>query len=149
MDPAQWRKSKPHPNLELIDRFFAAYGSRDLRALRDVLDANITWTFPGHHPLSGTRSGIDAIVAFFDAMGGIMGSAQPAVEKLVLGVNDQYVVECQHIRTNRADGQNLDQHLCVLWSFANGKIVSGRHLVADQDALDAFYASPPSRAEGS
>ncbi|HSH82221.1 MAG TPA: nuclear transport factor 2 family protein [Herpetosiphonaceae bacterium] len=138
-----------HPNLELIDRFFAAYGNRDLRALQEVLDENAVWTFPGHHALSGTHRGIDALVAFFDAMGRVMASAQPTVEKLVLGVHDQYVVECQQIRTNRADGPNLDQQLCVLWRFANGKIASGCHLAADQDALDAFYATLPlHRPEG-
>jgi uncharacterized protein len=128
-----------HANLDLIDRFFAAYGSRDLTALRDVLAEDATWTFPGHHPLSGTKVGIDAIVTFFDAVGTIMGRSQPTVDKLVLGVNEQYVVECQHIRTNRTDGPNLDQQLCVLWSFAEGKIVSGQHLAADRDAFDAFY----------
>ncbi len=137
----------PNANLELIERFFAAYASRDLRALRDVLDENATWTFPGHHPLSGAHRGIDAIVAFFDAMGSVMGSAQPTVERLVMGVNDQHIVECQHIRTNRADGPDIDQHLCVLWSFANGKITSGQHLAADQDALDAFYAVLPGRGD--
>jgi uncharacterized protein len=130
-----------HPNLDLIDRFFAAYGKRDLAALREVLAEDATWTFPGHHPLSGTKGGIDAIVAFFDAVGSVMGRSQPLVEKLVLGVNEQYVVECQHVRTNRPDGPNLDQQLCVLWSFAEGKIASGQHLVADQDALDAFYTA--------
>jgi ketosteroid isomerase-like protein len=130
-----------HPNLDLIDRFFAAYVQRDRAALRDVLAEDATWTFPGHHPLSGTRVGIEAIVAFFDAVGRLMGSAQPTVDKLVLGVNEQYVVECQHVRTNRPDGPNLDQQLCVLWRFADGKIVSGQHLAVDQDALDAFYAS--------
>jgi ketosteroid isomerase-like protein len=131
----------PHPNLDLIDRFFAAYGNHDLAALRDVLAEDATWTFPGHHPLSGTKVGIDAIVAFFDAVGHIMGRSHPTVDKLVLGVNEQYVVECQYVRTNRADGPNLDQQLCVLWSFADGKIASGRHLAADQDALDAFYTT--------
>ena len=133
-----------HPNLELIDRFFAAYGSRDRAGLRDVLAEHATWTFPGRHPLSGTKVGIDAIVAFFDAVGSVMGNSNPSVEKLVLGVNDAYVVECQQIRTNRADRPNLDQQMCVLWGFENGKIVSGRHLIADQDALDAFYAAVPS-----
>ncbi len=131
----------PHPNLDLIDRFFAACGNHDLAAVRDVLAEDATWTFPGHHPLSGTKVGIDAIVAFFDAVGSIMGSSHPTVEKLVMGVNDHYVVECQHVRTNRADGPNLDQQLCVLWSFAGGKIASGQHLAADQDALDAFYTT--------
>jgi ketosteroid isomerase-like protein len=130
-----------HPNLDLIERFFAAYGKRDFTDLRDVLADNATWTFPGHHPLSGTKVGIDAIVAFFDAVGTIMGSSNPSVEKLVMGANEQYVVECQHIRTSRTDGPNLDQQLCVLWEFENGKIASGRHLAADQEALDAFYTT--------
>ena len=130
-----------HPNLELIDRFFAAYSKYDLPALRAVLSEDAIWTFPGHHPLSGTKVGIDAIIAFFDAVGTVMGSSHPQVEKLVMGVDEQYVVECQHIRTNRTDGPNLNQQLCVLWSFAEGKIVSGQHLAADQDALDAFYTA--------
>ena len=130
-----------HPNLDLIDQFFAAYGKRDFAGLRDVLDEHASWTFPGHHLLSGTMVGIDAIVTFFDAVGSIMGTSRPNVDKLVVGVSDQHVVECQHVRTNRADGPNLDQQLCVLWSFADGKIASGRHLVADQDALDAFYTA--------
>jgi hypothetical protein len=58
----------PNANLELIERFFAAFASPELRALRDVLDENASWTFPGHHPLSGAHRGIDAIVAFFDAV---------------------------------------------------------------------------------
>lgn len=128
-----------HPNLDLIDRFFAAYASRDREALGEVLAADATWTFPGHHPLSGTHAGIDAIAAFFDAMGQLMGRAAPTVERLVLGVNEHYVVECQHLRTGRADGPNVDQPLCVLWHVVDGKISSGRHLVADQDALDALW----------
>jgi hypothetical protein len=58
----------------------------------------------------------------------------------VLGVNDQYVVECLHIRTNRTDGPNLDQQLCVLWSFANGKIVSGQPWRQTKMPLTRLYA---------
>lgn len=57
--------------------------------------------------MSGTKDDIDAIVAFFDALGSVMGRSQPTVEKFVLGVNEQYVVECQHVRSNRPDGPNL------------------------------------------
>jgi uncharacterized protein len=130
-----------HPNLERIDAFFAAYGKRDHEALRQVLADNATWTFPGHHPLSGTKIGIDEVVALFDAIGSVMGSSNANVEKLVIGANEQYIAECQYIRTNRVEGPNLDQQLCVLWSFENGKIVSGRHLAADQDALDMFFTT--------
>jgi len=130
-----------HPHLELIDRFFAAYGTHDREGLLAVVAEHATWTFPGHHHLSGTKVGIDAIVAFFDAVGSVMGSSNANVDKLVTGVNAQYVVECQHIRTNRAVGPNIDQQLCVLWGFEEGKIASGRHLTADQDALDAFFTT--------
>ncbi len=129
-----------HPNLDLIDNFFEAYGKHDLDGIRQVLAENAMWTFPGHHPLSGTKAGIDEIVAFFDAMGNIMGSSNVKVEKLVMGVNENYAVECQHIWTNRADGQNLDHLWCVLWKFEDGKITEGRHLAADQYAVDKFFA---------
>lgn len=128
-----------HPNLDLLDRFFAAYGSRDRNALRSTLAADATWTFPGHHALSGTKCGVDAIAAFFDAMGAVMGRAQLHVETLATGVGDVSVSQCQHLRTNRQMGPNLDQPVCVLWRFASGVIVSGQHLVADADALDAFF----------
>ena len=130
-----------HPNLELIDKFFSAYGARDVAGLREVLAEQAAWTFPGHSAVSGAHTGIDAIVALFDAIGSAMAAANPSVEKLVVGVSDGYVAECQYVRTNRAAGPNIDQRLCVLWSFASGKIVSGQHLAADQDALDVFYAA--------
>jgi ketosteroid isomerase-like protein len=130
-----------HPNLDLIEQFFAAYAARDLAGLRAVLAEDAIWTFPGQHPLGGTKQGIDAIVAFFDAMGAAVGGSQPHIERLVLGVNDQYVAECQHLRTQRAGGPNLDQPLCVLWRFAHGKIVSGQHLVADQAGVDMFFTA--------
>ena len=127
------------PHQDLIDKFFAAYGARDLDALGTILAEEITWTFPGHHRLSGTHVGVAAIVAFFDAMGAVLGQANPTVERLVTGAGARHLVECQHIRTNRPHGPNLDQPLAVVWTVDAGKIVAGQHLVADQDALDAFF----------
>ena len=133
-----------HPNLELIEHFFAAYTKRDRASLQEVLAEGATWIFPGNHPLSGRHTGADAIVAFFDAMGRSMGGAGASVEGLVQGVGARHVVECQHIRTSRPGGPNLDQPLCVLWQFEDGKIISGQHLIADQAQLDAFFnAQPP------
>ena len=128
-----------HPNLDLIDRFFAAYGARDLAALREVVAEDVTWNFPGRNPLSGTRRGVDEVVAFFDAMGGVMGGSAIQVERLISAVNDAYVVEVQHITTHRADGHNLDHQWCVLWRFENGRIAEGRHLASDQYAADEFF----------
>ena len=128
-----------HPNLDLIIKFFEAYGKRDFDGLRRVLADNAKWTALGQHPLSGVRNGFDQVIAFFDAMGVVMGRSNVKVEKLVVGANDNYVVECQHVWTNRDDGHNLDHLVCVLWKFENGKIVEGRHFFADPQAVNNFF----------
>ena len=128
-----------HSNIEIIGQFFEAYGKRDMDGLSLVLGNDVRWIFPGRNPLSGTKNGIAEVVAFFDRMGGIMARSGVTAEVLVTGVNEDYVVECQHIWTNRADGVNLDHRWCVLWTFKDGKIIEGRHLAADQYEADRFF----------
>jgi ketosteroid isomerase-like protein len=128
-----------HPNLDIINKFFEAYGQHDETGIQQVLADNVKWIFPGRHPVSGTKAGMDEVIAFFDTLGGIMGKSNVKVEKLVTGVNDRYVAECQHVSTDREDGYNLDQYWCVLWKFEYGKIIEGRHLAADQYAVDEFF----------
>ncbi len=60
-----------HPNLDLIVKFFEAYGKRDLDGLGRVLADNVKWTALGQHPLGGVRNGFDQVIAFFDAMGAL------------------------------------------------------------------------------
>ncbi len=134
-----------HPNLHIIDKFFEAYGKRDMNSIRQVMSDDARWTFPGHHPLAGVRNGIDEVLAAFDAMGEIMGRSYINVVKLVVGANDDYVVECQHVRTNRADGNNLDHTECVLWRFADGKIVEGTHFFADPEHVNRFFNRIPGK----
>lgn len=124
---------------DVIDRFFAAYAARDLEALSAVLAADATWTFPGNHRLSGTYVGVAAIVEFFDAMGAVLASADPTIERLAQGAGEKHLIECQSIRTNRPDGPNLDTRLAVLWTLDAGVVRAGQHLAADQAALDAFF----------
>ncbi len=126
-------------NLKLIDCFFEAYGSRNLDALKEIVGEDFIWSFPGRNPLSGIKRGISEVVDFFDAMGKIMGDSNITVEKLVMGANDDYVLECQHIKSNRQDGINLDHQWCVLWRFKEGKITEGRHFAADQYHADDFF----------
>lgn len=126
-------------NQELVDRFFAAYGARDMEAVRLVMSDDVRWTALGQHPLAGVKNGLEEVIAFFDGMGAVMGKSNPRVEKLVVGENDNYLVECQRVWTNRADGHDLDHRVCVLWRFENGKIVEGTHFFADPQATDTFF----------
>jgi len=126
-------------NQDIINKFFDSYIKRDFDSIRQVMADNVTWTFLGRHKLAGVKTGIDQVVAFFDTMDGIMSNSKPAVDKLVIGSNDNYIIECQHIKTNRADGINIDHHVCVLWTFENEKIISGRHFFADPKSADTFF----------
>jgi hypothetical protein len=72
-------------------------------------------------------------------MGSIMGSSNTQVEKLVLGISEDYVSECQYIHTQREDNINLNQNMCVLWKFREGKIIEGQHLVSDQKEADYYF----------
>ena len=128
-----------HPNFDLIDRFFDAYGRHDLAALRTVLAGEAVWVFPGRNRFSGTHRGAEAIMAFFDAMGGVMGQSGVKAESLFREANNRYVVESQHVWTNRAAGRNLDTQWCVRWAFENGRLVEGRHFAADPYEVDEFF----------
>ena len=135
----------PHSKFEIIDQFFDAYSRHDIAALQVVLAENAAWVFPGRNRFSGTHQGAEAIAAFFDAMGGVMGQSNIKAETLFREADDHYAVESQHVWTNRADGRNLDTQWCVRWAFKDGKIVEGRHFAADQCAVDEFFGKDPAR----
>lgn len=126
-------------NTAIVNRFFEAYGRHDQYAIQQVVSENIKWKFPGRNPLSGTKIGIEEVLKFFDTMGNIMGQSEIKVEKLIVQENDFYLLECQHIWTNREDGINLDHHWCVLWKFEDGKLVEGKHFSEDQYEVDEFF----------
>ena len=125
----------------VIDRFFEAYSKHDFGAIREVMAEDVIWIFMGQHPLAGVKNGIEDVVAFFDNMGAIMGSSKVKADQLVTGSNDNFLVECQHITTHREDGDNIDHHVCVLWTFEKNKIKQGRHFFADPHAADHFFAA--------
>ncbi len=130
-------------NLETIEQFFSAYQQGDRGQIEQLLATEAAWTFPGQHPLAGVKKGIHAILAFFDEMGSVMAKSNAQVEKLAVVDKPGFVIEVQHIRTNREKGENLDRQICVLWQFSQGKIISGRHFTADLPALDRFFADQP------
>lgn len=128
-------------NQAIINQFFEAYSKHDFAAIRKVMTEDVIWIFMGQHPLAGVKNGIEDVVTFFDNMGAVMGQSGVKVQKLVTGSNDNFLVECQHIVTHREDGNNVDHHVCVLWTFENSKIKEGRHFFADPHAADGFFSA--------
>ncbi|MDD4971247.1 MAG: SRPBCC domain-containing protein [Paludibacter sp.] len=127
----------------LIDNFFKAYSERNKAGIKQVMDEHVTWSFLGQHKLAGIKTGIDEVIAFFDKMGSIMSESKPTIQKLIIAENDIYLIECQHIKTNRDDGINIEHDVTVLWEFENGKIISGKHFFADPKAVDNYFNAVP------
>ncbi|MEP7279543.1 MAG: nuclear transport factor 2 family protein [Bacteroidota bacterium] len=126
---------------DIIDNFFAAYSKHDFGAIRESMLDDVIWVFLGQHPLAGVKNGIEEVVAFFDNMSAVMSSSRVKAERLVSGSNENFLIECQHISTHRGDGQDIDHHVGVLWTFKNGKIAEGRHFFADPQAADRFFSA--------
>ena len=128
-------------NQSIIDHFFEAYGKHDFAAIRKVMTEDVIWIFLGQHPLAGVKNGIEEVVAFFDNMSAVMSASNVKATTLVKGSNADRLIECQHITTHRADGNNIDHHVCVLWTFSNNKIKEGRHFFADPHTADTFFSA--------
>ncbi len=134
-------------NEDIINKYFEAYSKHDINGIKKVMSENVTWFFPGNHPLAGVKKGVDEVVAFFDKMATIMSKSKPQIEKLIVASNDKYFIECQRIKINRDDGIHIDHHASVLWTFENGKIVEGRHFFADPQAADNYFIAVSAREQ--
>src|SRR5436190_14107492 len=126
-------------NENIINNFFDAYGNHDMKELKQVMAEDVKWYFLGRHPLAGIKNGIEEVVSFFDTMAEIMKKSKPEIEKLITASNEKHFIECQHVQTNREDGNNISHHVSVLWTIENGKITSGRHFFADPEAVDNYF----------
>ncbi|HEX9060729.1 MAG TPA: nuclear transport factor 2 family protein [Clostridia bacterium] len=130
-----------HENLETINKFFEAYSRHDQEGIKKVLDENAKWIFPGRNPFSGTKEGVEEIIAFFDKMGEFIGRFKAKSQSLITGVNENYIVEGQYIYLNGENGAELEHHWCVLWKFEGGKITEGKHFAEDQYKVDEFFTT--------
>jgi uncharacterized protein len=123
--------------LEAIDKFFAAYASYDLDGMRAVLTDDIKWTIPGHHPLSGTKRGVEEVAAFFTQL----GKSGFQADRLFLEASEEYVVDIHRGWTTTGVGK-VDTMWALVWHFnASGKVDRVVNLSADQHQMDAFVWS--------
>lgn len=127
--------SQNHPNLTLIHDFFAAYETNDLEGITQVLADDIKWHIPGEHPLSGTKTGIQQVLEFFKRLGKAAFKAEP----IVMGVNDDYVIDCHRNWSNLEGGENLDAMSCLLWKIENKQIKEVHNFPQNQKEVNQFF----------
>ncbi|MBD1387328.1 nuclear transport factor 2 family protein [Mucilaginibacter rigui] len=124
-----------HPNIQLIHSFFEAYAANDLTSIKNILSDDIEWIIPGRHPLSGVKTGAEEVLNYFKQLNASDFKASP----IVMGFNDEFIIDCHLNWSNRTDGENVRGMSCLLWKFKDGKISKVYNFPEDQHMIDAFF----------
>jgi len=124
-----------HPNIQLIHSFFEAYAANNLPAIKNILADDIEWIIPGRHPLSGVKTGAEEVLNYFKQLNVSSFKASP----IVMGFNEEFVIDCHINWSNRTDGENVRGMSCLLWKFKDGKISKVYNFPEDQHMIDAFF----------
>jgi ketosteroid isomerase-like protein len=125
--------AREHPNVSLIRRYYQAYGSGDLNALRQFFTADIRWTIPGHHPLAGTKTGPDEVIAFFEQL----GRSGFRAEILYLAADGEWVVDLHRGWSTTPAG--LDITWALAYRIRDRKIAEAINFAGDQHAADRYF----------
>jgi ketosteroid isomerase-like protein len=132
--PAAAAAPKEHPNVTLIRGYYAAYAQGDLGALRERFFApDIRWTIPGHHPLAGTKKGVDEVLAFFAELGRSGFRADP----IALAPDGDWVIDLHRGWSTSPEG--LDITWALAFRIRDARIVEAINFPGDQHAADAFF----------
>ena len=125
-----------HPNIILINDFFKAYSINDIEGISKILSEDIKWHIPGYHPLSGTKTGIKEVMEYFQQLNKGLFKAEP----IVMGVNDNFVIDCHRNWSNLENEENLNNMSCLLWKIEDGKIVEVFNFPENQHKVDKFFS---------
>ncbi len=130
---AQTEQAK-HPNVELIERYYATYAQGDPEALRPFFTPDIVWRIPGHHSLSGEHRGVDQVLAFF----GQLATAGFLAEPIALCAGGDWVIDL-HRGWNTQGPARIDIVWALAFRIQDGKIAEAINFPSDQHVADAFY----------
>ena len=124
-----------HPNVKLIESFFTAYSKADFEGIQKVMDKNVEWHIPGNHPYSGIKKGIKELMEYFEKLNDFGFKA----EQIVMGVNDNYVIDCHRNWSTSETHGSLNALSCLLWKIEGNKIVEVINFPQEQSLVDDFF----------
>jgi ketosteroid isomerase-like protein len=122
-------------NTELVLRMYDLFGKGDMEGIkRDIFHPDMSWTMPGHHPLSGRMQGVDAVMAFF----GALFKAGITVDNIHFGELDDGTVVEKHSGHGKIGGEEFLFPTCTTYGIKEGKIYEVRVHTGDQHNVDRY-----------
>jgi ketosteroid isomerase-like protein len=125
----------PEENRQVILDYYSAYGSGDMNAVADFFAEDIEWHIPGQHPLAGTKTGRDEVLAFFEQL----GEGAFRAELIALMADETWVIDMHRGWSNLEGQQNVDTTWVLAFRIEDGLIAEARNFSFDQAAADSFF----------
>jgi uncharacterized protein len=127
-----------HPNRELIQRAYDAFGRGDIPTVLGILDKEIRWHVPGQSPLSGDYFGHDEVFGFFQkCMNFSEGTLRIELDDIVASDTTVFVL-CTLSATR--SGQHAAFLAVHVWRVVDGRAVDFREFQGDEAAESDFWA---------
>jgi ketosteroid isomerase-like protein len=128
-----------HPNVALMRKGYAAFGSGDMATLGELLASDVVWHEPGNSPLSGDYAGQEATFGLFGKLFEL--SAGDLTQELhAVLADDEHGVALLKQHIGRPDGRSYDGSAVHVFHLKGGKVVEFWGYSTDQAAADAVLA---------
>jgi ketosteroid isomerase-like protein len=126
-----------HPNAELLERTFSAFG-RDALVVARTLADDIVWRVPGTNAMSGEYVGRDAVLRFLRQTMVLSGGTYRTELRYVVA-DDERAVGVYGARGER-EGRTLDIDQALFCVIRDGRLADVTAVPFDFVAFDAFWA---------
>ena len=125
-----------HPNAELLERAFAAFG-RDALVVARTLADDVVWRVPGANAMCGEYTGRDATLQFLRQTLVLTGGTYRTELQYVVA-DDERAVAVYRARGER-EGRTLDIEQALFCVIRDGQIAEVTAVPLDFPAFDAFW----------
>jgi ketosteroid isomerase-like protein len=127
-----------HPNQELMQHAYEAFGRGDIPAVLAVLADDIKWHAGGRSPVAGDYEGHEGVVSFVTKLMELSGGTfRPEVHDIT--ASDDHVVVLLN-ETGERGTKTLDENFIHVWHGKGGKATEFWGAGTDQYVWDEFWA---------
>jgi ketosteroid isomerase-like protein len=126
-----------HPNAELVERVFSAFG-RDALTLARTIAEDAVWRVPGSNAMSGEYRGRDAILKFLRQTMVLTGGSYRSELRYVVADGER-VVAVYRARGERQD-RAIDIEQALFCVVRDGQLVEVTAVPFDGAAFDSFWS---------
>jgi len=127
-------------DVENVRKGFQAVGAGDLAGFVAGFHPDATWNHRNPDSLGGTKTGIDAIVAFLVTSMELTAGTLAPIPQNFLPDGDGHVAVVVRLGASRPDGRSLDDTQIVYFTLEGDLVRSVDQFVGDPPAVTAFWA---------